>query len=153
DLLDDRDQPELLAHVAACHDCQRQLFLLGRVDRALRGAAAARRKQRRRKSRWLRFPSGLVAATIAAVLVLVLFLPHHDGLRPLTLRTANGIVIGTVDADWALRNDPRWAALADDADVGPEGGDREPERLVEDNGLAVLGDAGRADVAAARDRA
>jgi hypothetical protein len=94
DLLDDRDQPELLAHVAACHDCQRQLFLLGRIDRALRGAAAARRKQHRRKSRWLRFPSGLVAAAIAAVLVLVLFLPHHDGLRQLTLRTAAGQEIG-----------------------------------------------------------
>jgi hypothetical protein len=95
DLLDDRDQPELLAHVAACHSCQRQLFLLGRVDRALRAAAAVRRKQRRRgrKSRWLRFPSGLVAAAVAALVVLLL-LPHHAGPRQLTLKTVAGKSIG-----------------------------------------------------------
>jgi hypothetical protein len=95
DLLDDRDEPELLAHVAACHDCQRQLFLLGRVDRALRGAASARRNERRRlrKGRWLRFPSGLVAAAVASLLV-VLFLPHQPGPRQFTLRTAAGQAIG-----------------------------------------------------------
>jgi hypothetical protein len=97
DLLEDRDQPELLAHVAACHDCQRHLFLLGRVDRALRGAASVRRRQRRRvrKGRWLRFPSGFVAAAVAAALVLVLFVPHHhDGPRQFTLRSAAGQPIG-----------------------------------------------------------
>src|SRR5262245_2584720 len=95
DLLDDRDQPELLTHVAACHDCQRQLFLLGRVDRALRGVATARRNERRRlrKGRWLRFPAGLVAAAVAALLV-VMFLPRHPGLHKLTLRTAAGKPIG-----------------------------------------------------------
>jgi hypothetical protein len=95
DLLDDRDQPALLAHVAACHDCQRQLFLLGRIDRALRGAAGAHRKERRRvsKGRWLRFTSGLVAAAVAALLV-VPFLPHQHSLRQLTLRTATGQPIG-----------------------------------------------------------
>src|SRR5262249_10294253 len=36
DLLQDRDDSALLAHVRACPDCQRQLFLLGRVDRLLR---------------------------------------------------------------------------------------------------------------------
>ena len=95
DLLEDRDQPELLAHVTACHDCQRQLFLLGRVDRALRGAASARRKERRRvrKGRWLRLPSGLVAAAVAVLLV-VLLLPHNHGRREFTLRTAAGQPIG-----------------------------------------------------------
>jgi hypothetical protein len=94
DLLFDCDQPELLAHVAACHDCQRQLFLLRRVDRALRGAAAARRKERRHlgKGRWLRFPTGLVAAAVAALRVLLL--PHHVGLRQFTLRTTFGQPIG-----------------------------------------------------------
>jgi hypothetical protein len=95
DLLDDRDQPELLAHVASCHDCQCQLFILGRVDRALRAAAALRRKERRslRRGRWLRFRAGLVAAVVAA-LVVVLLLPHHAPPRQLTLRTAAGQRIG-----------------------------------------------------------
>jgi hypothetical protein len=96
DLLADRDQPELLAHVAACHDCQRQLFLLGRVDRALRGAASARRKERRRvrKGRWLRFPAGLVAAAAVTFLLLLLFVPREHGLRQFTLRAASGQPIG-----------------------------------------------------------
>jgi len=94
DLLDDRDEPELLTHVAACHDCQRQLFLLGRIDRLLRAAAPARRKERRRarRGRWLRF-AGLVAA--AAVALLVLFLPHNSStLRQFTLRMTSGQPVG-----------------------------------------------------------
>ena len=95
DLLADRDQPDLLAHVAACHDCQRQLFLLARVDRALRGASAAHRKPRRRlrTARWLRFSSGLVAAAVAA-LVIVLVLPRQAAPHLFTLRTAQGRAIG-----------------------------------------------------------
>lgn len=95
DLLADRDEPELLAHIAACHDCQRQLFLLGRVDRALRSAAAARRNERRRhrRGRRLRLPGGLVAAAVAA-LAIVLFLPHQSGAQQFTLRAAGGQAIG-----------------------------------------------------------
>jgi hypothetical protein len=93
DLLDDRDQPQLLAHVAGCHDCQRQLFLLGRVDRALRGSACRKERPRVRKGRWFRFRAGLVAAAVAALLV-VLFLPHQHSMRQLTLRTASGQSIG-----------------------------------------------------------
>ena len=95
DLLADRDEPELLAHVASCHDCQRRLFLLGRADRALRGASAARRKERRRllRGRWLRFPTGLVAAA-AAVLVVMLVLPRQAAPHQFTLRTAQGQEIG-----------------------------------------------------------
>jgi hypothetical protein len=95
DLLQDRDEPDILTHVASCHDCQRQLFLLGRVDRALRASAPVRRKERRRvgKGRWLRFHSGLVAAAVAALLIVV-FLPRHTGARQLTLRTAAGRPIG-----------------------------------------------------------
>lgn len=109
DLLDDRDQPELLAHVAACHDCQRQLFLLGRVDRALRAAAAGRCKERRRlgTGRWLRFPAGLLAAAVAAA-VAVLLLPHHPGPRQYTLRTASGRWIGRATL---VRSDPENTSL------------------------------------------
>jgi len=94
DLLDDRDEPELRAHVTACHACQRQLFLLGRVDRMLRDDACARRKEHRRarKRGWLRAPAGLVA--VAAAALLVLFLPHGHHLREFTLRTASGQMIG-----------------------------------------------------------
>ena len=95
DLLADRDQPELLAHVAACHDCQRRVFLLGRADRALRGASAARGKEQRRlrRRRGLRFASGSVAAA-AAVLVVVLVLPRPAAPHRFTLRTAQGRAIG-----------------------------------------------------------
>ena len=95
DLLDDRDEPELLGHVAMCHGCQRQLFLLGRVDRALREAGAVGRKERcrLRKGRRLRIPSRLVAAAVAA-LVVVVFLPQHAGRRQFTLKTTAGKSIG-----------------------------------------------------------
>jgi formate dehydrogenase subunit gamma len=73
-------------------------------------------------------------------------------IHPSTRHALRGMIRGTVDAEWARRHHPRWAALVDDADVRLEGGDGEPERLVEDDRLALLGDAGRADVAAPRDR-
>lgn len=90
DLLFDRDEPELLEHVAACGECQRQLFLLTRVDRLVRETAAARRP---RKGRWLRFPAGL-AAVVAAALAVLLLLPHHDAAHRFTLRLASGQPIG-----------------------------------------------------------
>jgi formate dehydrogenase subunit gamma len=88
----------------------------------------------------------------AALVLLVVHL-YLSLIHPATRHALRGMIRGTVDAEWARRHHPRWAALADDADVGAEGGDREPERLVEDDRLAVLGDAGGADVAAARDQA
>ncbi len=74
-------------------------------------------------------------------------------IHPATRHALRGITSGSVEVEWARRHHPRWAELADDANVGAEGGDREPERLVEDDRLAVLGDPRRADVAPARDRA
>ena len=96
DLLEDRDEPELLAHVAVCNPCQRQLFLLGRVDRLLREAAPARRKERRRarRVRRLAFPDGVLAAAAAAAVLLVLFLPHGVDARDFTLRATTGEAIG-----------------------------------------------------------
>jgi formate dehydrogenase subunit gamma len=74
-------------------------------------------------------------------------------IHPATRHALRGITSGSVDAAWARQHHPRWAELADDAHVGAEGGDREPERFVEDDRLAVLGDPRRTDVAPARDRA
>jgi hypothetical protein len=51
DLLDDRDDAALLAHVRTCARCQRQLFLLGRVDRLLRDSASQHRSARKRPTR------------------------------------------------------------------------------------------------------
>ena len=88
-----------------------------------------------------------------AALVLLAGHLYLSLIHPSTRHALRGMVRGTVDAEWARHHHPRWAALVDDAHVRPEGGDCEPEGLVEDDRLAVLGDGGRADVAAARDRA
>jgi ferric-dicitrate binding protein FerR (iron transport regulator) len=94
DLLDDRDDPELLAHVRECADCQRQVFLLGRVDRFLRDAASDRQTTlgpRRRTRRLL-----LVAATVAAAAAAALLTPfasHHPGGHRMMLRTASGQLV------------------------------------------------------------
>jgi hypothetical protein len=94
DLLEDRDQPELLTHVRDCADCQRQLFLLGRVDRFLRDSASARqttRAPRRRTGRLI-----LLAATVAvaaAAALLTPFVSHHSGGKRMMLRTASGELV------------------------------------------------------------
>jgi formate dehydrogenase subunit gamma len=74
-------------------------------------------------------------------------------IHPSTRHALRGMIGGTVEEEWARRHHPRWAALADDAHVRPEGGDGEPERLVEHDRLPVLADAGGADVPPARNRA
>jgi hypothetical protein len=94
DLLDDRDDPGLLAHVRACADCQRQLFLLGRVDRMLYERAAV--KGRRRPRRWrVRQAAALVAASAAAAAaVIALMLAGRGGSHALMFRTASGRAVG-----------------------------------------------------------
>jgi hypothetical protein len=93
DLLDDRDDAGLLAHVGACPDCQRQLFLLGRVDRMLHDSASARRAARRKPTaRRLLAAAALVAAAAAALLAL--FLPQQPRTHDFMLRTASGRLVG-----------------------------------------------------------
>ena len=89
DLLEDRDDAELLAHVRTCADCQRQLFLLGRVDRALRESSAA---NPRRRPRGLIAGVAAIAAAAAAALVAVLLPGAHA--HPFMLRTASGALVG-----------------------------------------------------------
>ncbi len=92
DLLHSREQPELLAHVSGCHACQRQLFLLGRVDRLLRQARPHSRHLRHQSVLRRRSVSLLatLAAAAAAAVVLLLFLPRVPGAHRVVLRTADG---------------------------------------------------------------
>ena len=89
DLLLDRDDPDLLAHVGRCHRCQRQLFLLSRVDRLLR--------QRRPRARGRRrvFAAFGVACAIAAAIAVAVMLPQRDTASParFALRTDGGVIV------------------------------------------------------------
>jgi hypothetical protein len=96
DLLEDRDDAGLLAHVRACVDCQRQLFLLGRVDRLLRESASAdgtARKRRPTMRRVLAAAAAVAAATGAGVMLL-LFFAQHERTNEFMLRTASGRPVG-----------------------------------------------------------
>jgi hypothetical protein len=89
DLLFDRDDPDLLAHLARCHRCQRQLFLLSRVDRLLR-----RRRPRARRLGRVVAAVGLAAA-IAAVAVVAVLLPqrHTASAAQFALKTKAGAIV------------------------------------------------------------
>ena len=92
DLLDDRDDPALLAHVQACAECQRQLFLLGRVDRLLRARAASVPAEGAGLRRRVLVGAVAVAAVLAASVL------AFDALRPasgaMTFRTFSGQAVG-----------------------------------------------------------
>jgi hypothetical protein len=91
DLLEDRDDPGLLAHVRSCADCQRQLFLLGRVDRVLRSRAAAQRSGRRRRRGLRRIFASAVGVVAAAGALLGALLTSQGGqTHEMTFRTASG---------------------------------------------------------------
>jgi len=103
DLLEDRDDAGLLAHVRVCADCQRQLFLLGRLDRLLRDDAAANAASHKRRR--LRRGPLAAAATLAtaAAILLALELPQHGRSEAFVLRSASGqsvaqAVMGHADA-------------------------------------------------------
>jgi hypothetical protein len=106
DLLEDRDDPDLLGHVRGCADCQRQLFLLGRVDRLLREHARMR-QPRRRARRAVAAVAALAAA--AAVVLLLMLVPHASRAHEFALRTPSGRVVGDASMGHA---DPRNVSLA-----------------------------------------
>jgi anti-sigma-K factor RskA len=88
DLLLERDDPDLLAHVGSCHRCQRQLFLLSRVDRLLR--------QRRPHARARRRPLALaIAGVAAAAITIAVVLPQRHAASParFALRTSGGAIV------------------------------------------------------------
>src|SRR5262249_33148607 len=105
DLLDDRDDPALLGHVRDCADCQRQLFLLGRVDRLLRDEARTPSPSRRVR----RTAAGTAAVLVAAALLLAVFLPAGSRTNAFTLRTATGSPVGQASV---VHADPRNDALS-----------------------------------------
>jgi anti-sigma-K factor RskA len=89
DLLADRDDADLLAHVRGCAECQRQLFLLGRVDRMLRDSASAQRAAGRHRPTARRLlVAAAAAAAVAATLALVL--PRTAHSHQFVLKTASG---------------------------------------------------------------
>lgn len=89
DLLFDRDDPDLLAHVGSCHRCQRQLFLLSRVDRLLH--------QRRPHARGRRRPLAAlaIAAVTAAAIAAIIALPQRHAAAParFALKTDSGSIV------------------------------------------------------------
>ena len=109
DLLDDRDDADLLAHVRDCANCQRQLFLLGRIDRMLRTNASAQGATPRRlpTARPLLAAAAVVAATAAVTLGLLL--PQKAHPHEFTLRTASGRSVGEAVMG---RSDAHNASLA-----------------------------------------
>ncbi len=91
DLLFDRDDPDLLAHVGTCHRCQQQLFLLSRVDRLLRQRRPRPAEVSRRRS----LGALAIAAVIAAAIATALSLPQRRAPGParFTLKTDAGSVV------------------------------------------------------------
>ena len=89
DLLEDRDDPDLLGHVRGCADCQRQLFLLGRVDRLLRDQAPVRTRRPRRPR-----IAAVAAAVAAAAVLLALLVPGGAPRHEFALRTQSGRLVG-----------------------------------------------------------
>jgi hypothetical protein len=109
DLLDDRDDAGLLAHVRACADCQRRLFLLGRVDRMLRDNASARQAARRRRPRLRHLLAAAAVVGAAAILTFALVLPQNAHGHMYVLKTASGRSVGQAVIS---RSDARNASLA-----------------------------------------
>ena len=95
DLLDERDDATLIAHVRDCAACQRQLFLLGRVDRTLRreSPAASHRWPLSRRTGIL-VAGGAMAALAAVAAALVILLTQPPRAATFALRTPAGEIVG-----------------------------------------------------------
>ena len=105
DLLLDRDDPDLLAHVGSCPRCQRQLFLLCRVDRLLR----------QRRPRSCRRPLALaIAGVVAAAITAFLALPQRHPVAParFVLRTDAGSIVARAQVERADAENESLAFVA-----------------------------------------
>lgn len=94
DLLGSHDDAGLLAHVAGCHACQRQLFLLGRVDRLLRHARPTNGRPARRRLTNTRAVALLAALGATVAVALAFIVDGSPGGRGFVLRTADGQAVG-----------------------------------------------------------
>ena len=94
DLLQDRDDAALLAHVRECPDCQRQLFLLGRVDRLLRESASLRRPTRVQRPAARGVIAFAAVVVVAASTMLALVAVRHGPGHEMMFRTASGRAVG-----------------------------------------------------------
>lgn len=100
DLLFDRGDTTLLAHLRECHDCQRHLFVLARIDRLLRHKGA---KMRTRRSRVRYALAGTATISAAAVAAFVLMMLPRSHTAPLSfaLRGIDGSVLARAQLDRA----------------------------------------------------
>src|SRR5437762_550947 len=96
DLLDDRDDTTLLVHVRECPACQRQLFLLGRIDRILRRESpdTSHRGRLGRRTRILAAGGALTATAAVAVALVILLTLQPPQAVAFTLLTPVGKVVG-----------------------------------------------------------
>jgi anti-sigma-K factor RskA len=115
DLLFDRDDPDLLAHVGSCHRCQRQLFLLSRVDRLLR----QRRPQARRRGRSL--GALAIAAVGLAAIAAAVVLPQRHSAAParFALKTDEGAIVARAQIERADAENEAIAFVAEGLPTRP----------------------------------
>ncbi len=112
DLLFDRDDAELLAHVGGCHRCQRQLFLLARVDRLLRQRQPRRRGRSRRAL-------ALVAVGVAAIAAVALPQRHAAAPARFALRTVDGSIVARARVEHADAENEAIAFVAEGLPTRP----------------------------------
>lgn len=95
DLLFEREDAALLAHLRECHDCQRRLFALARIDRLLRQRGA---KIRRSRSRIRHALAATATIAAAAAAVAAFGLPrHHTTPASFALRGLGGSVVARAE--------------------------------------------------------
>lgn len=118
DLLFDRGDAALLAHVRECHDCQRQFFVLARIDRLLRQQGA---KIRARRSRF-RYAFAAMVTVAAVVAAVVLMLPrNHDATPTFALRGVGGSVVARAQLHRADTENQSIAFVAQGLPTAPTG--------------------------------
>jgi hypothetical protein len=117
DLLFDRGDAALLAHMRECHDCQRQFFFLARIDRLLRQKGTKMRARRARTRYAFAATAAIAAAAIAAF---ALMLPrNHSTALSFTLRGVDGSVVARAQLNRADAENQSIAFVAQGLPTAP----------------------------------